>query len=218
MHIVYFGHSAFCITLDNGTRIVLDPYTAGSFGGGLAYGPIKGSFDAAVMSHDHEDHTSRDVLKRSKTIVKTEGGVEVGGAEIELFPSFHDEAKGAKRGKNLISIITAEGLRIAHLGDLGHLIGPKDIPALTGIDVLMIPVGGFFTVDAATAARIVKELAPKIVLPMHYKTSKADFPISSVEYFTKLMDNVERPSSSEIEVTKALLPVKTTVVVLEPAN
>jgi L-ascorbate metabolism protein UlaG (beta-lactamase superfamily) len=218
MNIIYFGHSAFGLTLENGTRIVLDPYTAGSFGGGLAYGAIRGDFDAAVMSHDHEDHTSRDVLKRSKKIVKTAGGVEVGGAEIETFPAFHDEAEGAKRGKNLILVVSADGLRLAHLGDLGHVVGTKDIPALAGLDVLMIPVGGHFTIDAATAARIVKDLAPKIVLPMHYKTSKVDFPITPVENFTKLMDNVERPRSSEIEVAKETLPAKTTVVVLEPAN
>jgi L-ascorbate metabolism protein UlaG (beta-lactamase superfamily) len=218
MNIVYFGHSAFGITLENGTRIVLDPYTAGGVGGGLGYGPIRGDFDVAIMSHDHEDHTSRDVLKRSKRIVKTDGGVDVGGAEIESIPVFHDEAKGAKRGKNLISIISAEGLRVAHLGDLGHEVTAKDIPLLAGLDVLMIPVGGYFTIDAATAAKIAKDLAPRIVLPMHYKTEKVDFPITPVENFTNLMDNVERPRSSEIVVSNVLLPAKTTVVVLEPAN
>jgi L-ascorbate metabolism protein UlaG (beta-lactamase superfamily) len=216
--IIYLGHSAFEVVLASGPRIVFDPYTAGAFGGGLGVGPITGDYDVAIVSHDHEDHTSRDVLKRTKKIVSKAGRVVALGLVIESVLTFHDEAMGAKRGKNLISVVQAEGLRVAHFGDLGHAVRAKDTPALAGLDVIMIPVGGFFTIDAALAAKIAKDLKPKIVIPMHYKTAKNDFPITPVENFTKLMDNVENVGASEIELTKPTLPAKMTVIVLQPAN
>jgi len=215
--IKYLGHAAFELTIENGKRIVFDPYKAGAFGT-LNYGPIGGEFDVAVVSHDHEDHMCRSVLSRSKNTVSKAGSATIEGIKIESIATFHDERKGGQRGKNLVSIVEADGLRVAHLGDLGHAISSKDFPALKGIDVMMIPVGGYFTIDAATAAKIVKELEPKIVIPMHYKTSRVDFPITPVDNFTKLMDTVETPGTSEIDVTKAALPAKTKVIVLEPAN
>ncbi|MDD4857189.1 MAG: MBL fold metallo-hydrolase [Candidatus Krumholzibacteria bacterium] len=217
MKIKYLGHAAFELDLDSGRRIVFDPYTTGAFDA-IDYAPIEGKFDAAVVSHDHDDHCCRDVLSRAKRIINKAGRVDIGGASIESAATFHDEAKGAKRGKNLVSVVEAEGLRVAHLGDLGHSVTAKDVPILKGVDVMMIPVGGYFTIDAAAAAKIVKELGPKIVIPMHYLTMKVTLPISPVENFTKLMDNVERAGASEIAVTKETLPATTKVIVLEAAN
>ena len=218
MKIKYFGHAAFELAFESGTKIVLDPYQSGSFGGAIACGPIKGGFDAAVVSHDHDDHACKGVLSRSKLVIKTAGRHEVAGVIVESAAAFHDDTKGSQRGKNLMSVIEADGLRIAHLGDLGHSIGAKEYPQLEGVDVMMIPVGGHFTIDAETAARVVKAFAPRIVIPMHYKTESVDFPIAPVEHFTKLMDTVEEAGSSEIVVTKATLPAKLTVVVMEAAN
>ena len=217
MKIKYLGHAAFELALENGTKLVFDPYKAGAFGT-LTYEAITGSFDIAIVSHDHDDHTDPAILSRARKAVWKAGKVTIDGIAIESVPTFHDDRKGGARGKNLISIVEAEGLRVAHMGDLGHFVSAKDYPMLAGLDVLMIPVGGHFTIDAATAARIVKELSPKIAIPMHYKTPKADFPITPVEDFTKLMDNVEKRGSSEIDVTKATLPAKPKVVVLEHAN
>jgi L-ascorbate metabolism protein UlaG (beta-lactamase superfamily) len=213
----YLGHAAFELVLDRGMKVVFDPYKAGAFGT-MRYGAIKGPFDVAVVSHEHEDHRCQGVLSRSRHIVDAAGVATIEGMRIESIATFHDERRGGERGKNLVSIVEAEGLRIAHLGDLGHAITTKNYAMLTGIDVMMVPVGGHFTIDAATAAKIVKEFAPKIAIPMHYRTPKVDFPISSVEDFTKLMDDVERNGVSEIEVTKATLPAGTKTVVLEPAN
>jgi len=217
MKIKYFGHAAFELELAGGARFVIDPYTAGAFGT-LKYAAIEGNFDVAVVSHNHEDHVSRDVLSHCMKIVNKSGKVELGGVTIESLQTYHDESKGSSRGKNLISIIEAEGLRVAHLGDLGHRIAPKDFPMLKWMDVLMIPVGGHFTIDAATAAALAKSFEPKIVIPMHYLTPKADLPITPVGDFTKLMDVVETPGTSEIEVIKGTLPKTLTVVVLDPAN
>lgn len=217
MRIKYLGHAAFVLELASGERYVIDPYTAGAFGT-LKYGPIEGNFDVAIVSHSHEDHVSRDVLSHCMKIVNTSGKITVGDATIESLMTYHDDEKGSARGKNLISIIEAEGLRVAHLGDLGHAIAPKDFPMLKWMDVLMIPVGGHFTIDAATAAALARDFEPKFVIPMHYLTPKVDFPITPVENFTKLMDTVEIAGGSEIEVTKKTLPAKMKVVVLKPAN
>jgi L-ascorbate metabolism protein UlaG (beta-lactamase superfamily) len=218
MKIKYFGHAAFELTFESGMKIILDPYQSGSFGGALACGPIKGAFDAAVVSHDHEDHACKAVLSRSKHVVKTVGRHQIAGVVVESVAAFHDETKGTERGRNLVSVIEADGLRIAHLGDLGHTVTAKEYPLLEHVDVMMIPVGGHFTIDANAAAQVVKSFAPKIVIPMHYKTEKVDFPITPVENFTKLMDTVEQAGSSEIVVTKESLPAKLKVVVLEAAN
>jgi len=218
MKITYLGHAAFELALAGGVKIVFDPYTAGAFGGALGYDPIAGEYEAAVVSHDHEDHCCRGVLSHAKRIINRSGKVTVGEVTIESLMTYHDETKGSARGKNLVSIVSAEGLRVAHLGDLGHTIAAKDFPMLTWVDVMMIPVGGHFTIDAGAAAKLVKAFEPRIVIPMHYLTPKIDFPITPVENFTRLMDNVERAGSSEIEVTKETLPAKTKVVVLEPAH
>ena len=217
MKIKYLGHAAFEIELVNGARFVIDPYTEGAFGT-LKYAPIEGNFDVAIVSHSHEDHVSRDVLSHSMKIINTAGKVTLGDVTIESLMTYHDAAKGSARGKNLISVVEVEGLRVAHLGDLGHRIAPKDFPMLMWLDVLMIPVGGHFTIDAVAAAALAKSFEPKIVIPMHYLTPKVDFPITRVEVFTKLMDTVEVADGSEIEVTKATLPKKMKVVVLQPAN
>ncbi len=217
MKIKYLGHAAFELALENGKKLVFDPYKAGAFGT-LTYGTIEGYFDIAVVSHDHDDHADAAVLLRAKKVVGKAGRVTIDGIVIESVATFHDDRKGGARGKNLISIVEADGLRVAHMGDLGHPVSAKDYPMLAGLDVLMIPVGGFFTIDAATAAKVVKDLSPKITIPMHYKTPKADFPITPVEDFTQLMDNVEKAGSSEIDVTKATLPAKPKVIVLKHAN
>ncbi len=217
MKIKYLGHAAFEVTTAAGKKLVFDPYTAGAFGT-LGCEPIRGDFDIAITSHDHEDHTCKEVLARSKKTITKPGKASYEGIAIESFATFHDDAKGAKRGKNLVTVVEADGIRLAHLGDLGHAITAKDFPMLKGIDVLFIPVGGYFTIDAAAAAAIVKELGPKIVIPMHYKVPKIDFPIAPVDDFTKLMETVKKQNSSVIELTKETLPAKTTVVVLEPAN
>ena len=115
-------------------------------------------------------------------------------------------------------IVEVDGFRIAHLGDLGHPITAKEFPKLVGVDLMMIPVGGHFTIDASQAAAIAREFAPKIVVPMHYKTPKVDFPIGPVGEFTKLFDRFANRDESEIELAKDALPAETAVVVLRPAN
>jgi L-ascorbate metabolism protein UlaG (beta-lactamase superfamily) len=217
MKIKYLGHAAFELDLDDGKKVVFDPYESGSYGGALAYGPIQGEFDLAIISHDHADHRCEGVVTRAKNIVDSAGEHDLEGFKVKAFPTYHDESDGSERGSNLISIIEAEGIRIAHLGDLGHRVSAEEIPDLKGVDVLLIPVGGHFTIDAKVAADLVAAFKPRIAIPMHFKTDKVDFPIRPVEEFASLMENVEKAGGSEITVTKEGLPEPGKVVVLYPA-
>ncbi len=217
MRITYLGHAAFTVTLEDGRSIVFDPYESGAYNGALGYGPITGTFDIAVVSHDHADHCCKEVTSKAKRIVKSAGEHEIEGITITSIPTFHDESRGSERGANLISVIEAEGMRVAHLGDLGHPIPAKDAQALKGVDVVLVPVGGHFTIDAEAAADVVEAIGPKLVIPMHFKTPKIDFPIQPVEKFAGLFENVEHVHDSEMTITKDTLPAERTVVVLDPA-
>ena len=217
MKIKYLGHAAFEMTLEDGKSIIFDPYESGAYNGALAYGPITGEFDLAVVSHDHADHRSGDVVAGAKAVVDSAGEFDFEGIRINSISTYHDETKGSERGSNLISIIEAEGIKIAHFGDLGHAVSAADVPGLKGVDVAFIPVGGHFTIDAQTAAEVIKTIEPKLVIPMHFKTGKVGFPIKPVEEFTKLVENVEKAGGSEITISKESLPESRKVVVLDPA-
>jgi L-ascorbate metabolism protein UlaG (beta-lactamase superfamily) len=216
MKLRYLGHAAFEIELEGGRKIVFDPYESGAYDGALGYGPIEGPHDIAVVSHDHPDHRFEEVTSRAGAIVDQAGEREFDGIKITTIPTFHDESKGSERGKNLISIIEAEGVRVAHLGDLGHPVTRADVPALENIDVMIIPVGGHFTIDATAAKAIVEEFKPGIVVPMHFKTGKCGFPIAPVDQFTMMMGDFEEAGGSELDITAGSLPSGSRVMVLDP--
>jgi len=218
MKIKYLGHASFVLELGDGRTIIFDPYESGAYNGALAYSPITGSFDVAVVSHEHADHRDTDVISRSKNVVEDTGEFEFDGIRIKSFSVFHDESEGRERGRNRISIVEADGLRVAHLGDLGHRLSDTEAANLKGVDVAFVPVGGHFTIGAEAARDVVIGIDPRIVIPMHFKTPKVDFPIKGVEDFVSLMDDVERIAGSEFVVNAKSLPEKTKVVVLDPAN
>lgn len=217
MKLRYLGHAAFELEIADGRRIVFDPYESGAYDGALGYGPIAGGHDIAVASHDHPDHCHELIMNEAKAIVSEPGSVEIDGVRIDSVATFHDASGGKERGRNLVSVIEADGLRIAHLGDLGHAVTARDLAVLKGVDVMLVPVGGFFTIDAAAAKRIIEEFSPRIVVPMHYKTGKCGFPIAPVDEFTMLMGGFEAPGTSELEIEAGSLPGGPTVVVLDPA-
>ena len=180
MLIKHIGHAEFLIETENGTRIVTDPY-----GEGCGYPVRKLKADAALVSHGHHDHNAVDTLEGLKTTVDRAGiFTPAAGIRVTALKSFHDEAKGSKRGETLLFLLEADGLRIVHLGDLGCMPEEEQIRQLAQPDVLMIPVGGFYTIDGRQAAEIAGILGAKIILPMHYKTEyNSDWPISGPEDF-----------------------------------
>jgi L-ascorbate metabolism protein UlaG (beta-lactamase superfamily) len=213
MRITWYGHSAFLIEAEDGTRIILDPYRSGAFGGALRYAPIAESADAVVASHTHDDHAAVDTIPGRPQVLIEPSSAAVGTVTIRGVPADHDATGGAERGHETILVLEDVGLRLVHLGDLGHELDQVSVDRIGTVDVLLVPVGGYFTIDAATAARVVDSLAPRIVVPMHYKTDKCDFPIASVEDFLATQDAVVRMDTSTFSVTIADLPLERTVYV-----
>lgn len=180
MLIRQIAHAEFLIETEGGMRIVTDPY-----GEGCGYPVKRLRADAALVSHDHHDHNAVETLEGLTTVID-QPGVYTPAAEVRVtaLQSYHDNEQGAKRGKTLLFLMEAEGLRIVHLGDLGCGLTREQAEQLDRPDVLMIPVGGFFTIDGKTAAGIMEQLQPVVTLPMHYKTPAiADWPISGPEDF-----------------------------------
>lgn len=181
MTLTWYGHSCFKLESAQGS-IVLDPYEPG-YVPGLAL-PEGLSADAVICSHGHGDHSYA-------------AGVALTGHRTELsverMETFHDEVQGAKRGRNTVTAVTAEGMSIVHMGDLGHMLNAEQCASLAGADVLMIPVGGYYTIDARTAAALVRKLRPRIVIPMHYRGAGFGFDVlAGVEDFIALSDNVRQ--------------------------
>ena len=180
MIIRHIGHAEFLIETQSGMRIVTDPYDAGT-----GYPVQKIRADVALISHGHHDHNAIENLEGLTLTVK-EAGVYTASKDIRVtaLRSFHDDEQGSKRGETLLFITEADGLRIVHLGDLGCMPDKEQIRQLTQPDVLMIPVGGFYTIDGRKAREIVELLQPAVTLPMHYKTMyNNDWPISGPEVF-----------------------------------
>jgi L-ascorbate metabolism protein UlaG (beta-lactamase superfamily) len=217
MKIKWYGHSAFLITSDQGAKIMIDPYESGAFGGQLSYGKIKDQVDIVLTSHDHADHNYTKDLPGTPQIVKGSGPKTAKGISMKGISTYHDPSQGSERGANTIFTLKIDNIQLCHLGDLGHLLSDKELAEIGPVDILLIPVGGFFTIDPKEATRVAEQIKPKIVIPMHFKTAKCGFPIAPVEDFLKGKTNTKRPKASEATFDKATLPQQMEIVVLEHA-
>lgn len=205
----WLGHASFLLESQSGTKIVTDP-----FDGSVGYKIPKIEADIVTVSHDHYDHNYVEGVQGDPEIVKTAGEFTISGVGIKSVPAFHDEVKGAKRGPILIFVFEIDGLRICHVGDLGHLLSKAQEEQIGRPDVLLIPVGGTFTLDAEGAAEVVNQLSPRMVIPMHFKTPAVSMPIDSVDKFLEKVGGGEHLESTTIEVTPETLGEKLRVVVL----
>ena len=217
MKIKWYGHSAFMVTSDQGVKIITDPYESGAYGGQLSYGKIKDQADIVLTSHDHADHNDAKSLPGSPEIVKGSGSKTVKGISIKGISTYHDPSKGSERGANTIFTFTVDGIKICHLGDLGHILSEKELAEIGSVDILFIPVGGYFTIDAKEATRAAEQIKPKVLIPMHFKTEKCGFPITPVEDFLKGKSNAKRPKASEVAFEKKTLPQQMEILVLDHA-
>ena len=216
MEISYLGHSCFKVKTKTGT-VVMDPY--GNIGS-LKLPTL--SADVVTLSHQHQDHNNTSAVsgtaRRAQPFVITEPGeYEVEGISIFGYPTFHDAKEGAERGSNTIYVVQAEGLRVLHLGDLGHPLSEKLIDELDTIDVLMVPVGGFYTIDAKVAGDVVASIEPTYVLPMHYRTpghdEKTFGEVAGVDAFVAAYGHGSRTVKT-LSVTPQSLPADSTEVIL----
>lgn len=208
------GHAMFLIELENGTRIVTDPYDASC---GYPVPEVKA--ETVLVSHGHHDHNAVENVSGVMQVIDRPGEFDLGeDAKVLAVEADHDDAGGTKRGKTLLFCLQAEGLRVMHLGDLGHLPTAQQLEALGKADVLMVPVGGFYTIDAAAAAKTAALLDARVVLPMHYRTAaNADWPIDGVEAYTKLCGELAE-FVDLLRVTAGDLACQPACAVLKPAS
>jgi len=214
MKVKWLGHSCFLIISETGLRIVTDPYTSG---GAIGYSPVNEAADIVVVSHDHFDHNAVSTVPGKPEVVTGSGTKSVKEVEFKGTATYHDESKGGERGGNTVFCFSVDGVKLCHLGDLGHRLSREEIGEIGDVDVLLVPVGGFFTIDAKVAGQVCDDLKPKVIVPMHYKTPKLDFPITGVEDFVKGKKKVKTLGSSEVEFKLGELPDVTEIVVLQPA-
>jgi L-ascorbate metabolism protein UlaG (beta-lactamase superfamily) len=214
MKIKWLGHASFLIESQDRQKIITDPYTVGN---GINYRPIDESADIVTLSHGHSDHNNAKTIKGNPTILKETGCTTAGGMEFKTVSVYHDEAKGSKRGSDLIFCFRVDGMNLCHAGDLGHLLSAQQLADIGPVDILFIPVGGYYTIDAKEATAVVESVKPNIIFPMHYKTAKTDYPIAGVAEFLKGKKNVRRLNSSELEIRKEILPRENEIIIMPSA-
>lgn len=217
MDIQYLGHSCFKLRGKSGT-LITDPYDKST---GLELPSL--SADIVTVSHDHHDHNNYSVVtgtaRRKGPFVITEAGeYEIEGVSVFGYQSYHDNSKGEERGENNVYIIQIDGVRVAHLGDLGHLLSDSLISEIDGVDVLMIPVGGVYTIGVKDAIKTIESISPSIVIPMHYKTNKHNSETFSelftLEDFLKEYEGEVRKVEDKLSVSKLSLTEDSTEMVV----
>jgi L-ascorbate metabolism protein UlaG (beta-lactamase superfamily) len=212
----WFGQAMFLLTSPGGTSVLLDPF------GNIGYTvPPPLDTDAAAMSHEHPDHnngalggTTAQVLRGLTADGWADIDETVGDVRIRTVRTFHDDTQGTQRGRNAAFLLETAGLRFAHLGDLGHTLDDTQVSAIGAVDVLMVPVGGIFTIDGAGASEVARQVGAKIAFPMHYKTAKAGAALADAEAFLA-GKSVQRVGDTTIRIVAADLPDELTAYVLD---
>ena len=210
MEITYLGHSCFRLRGKQIT-IVTDPY-----GPETGYNLGKTTADILTVSHTHKDHSYVAGIGGEPRIVSRPGEYEIGGVLIIGLPTYHDAEKGARRGKTTVFTIEMDELSLCHLGDLGQPLTDSQVEELGRVDILMVPVGGIYTITATTAAAVVRQVEPRIVLPMHYRTPASGYQdLDPVTRFLHEMGIQQETYQPKLNVTKTNLPQMMQVVLLE---
>jgi len=208
MDITWYGHSCFKIKGKKAT-VITDPFSPD-----LGYTLGKQTANIVTVSHQHPGHSYIEGIDNGYKAVKAPGEYEISGVLIVGITAFHDAQKGEKRGKNNVFLMDIDEVSVCHLGDLGHSFTPAQIEQIDNVDILLLPVGGVSTIDATTAAEIVRQIEPQIVIPMHYKTDAIKRELAPVDNFLKEMGQKEVEPQANLSITKANLPLTTQVVVL----
>lgn len=211
MLITCLGHSMFLIETADGVRIITDPTDA--------YPVTPAKADYVLISHHHHDHDCMDAISDCSSVLdKPEHTFSRPGLRCDGFASWHDDAQGTKRGPNTIWRIQTDGLTLVHLGDLGHIPDSDLIKAIGPVDVLMIPVGGFFTIDAAQAHEVADLLKARVILPMHHRTNHiASWPIAPADDFIARYPSGDVSRQPLLRVTAGDIACVPHVVLLEAA-
>lgn len=209
MEITWYGHSCFRLK-DRNITILTDPYSRE-----IGYNLPRVQADVVTVSHDHPGHNWTQGVKGQPRILDGPGEYEIRGVFITGISTFHDDKQGANSGRNTVFLFEFDDLTVCHLGDIGHVPTQTQVEMLTETDVLLIPVGGGGTINAAQAAEVISALEPRLVIPMHYKTEFCQLKLDPLSRFLKEMGLKKLPSQESLKVTKTSLPEETQVVVLD---
>jgi L-ascorbate metabolism protein UlaG (beta-lactamase superfamily) len=219
MIITWYGHSCFKIQTrpqrgEDEVVIATDPFDKS-----IGLTPPQFKADIVTVSHSHFDHANTQSLKGDPFVIDAPGEYSLGGITIEGIESFHDNQKGQERGRNTIFVIESEEMRVCHLGDLGHALEEKQVEQIGRVDVLMIPVGGNFTVEPKKAEEVIGQLEPGVIIPMHFKVPGLNLEVTDEKPFiTEFGAKVEEKLDKLTLKKKDLEEVENKVVVLEVAR
>ena len=208
MEITWLGHSCFRLKGKQAT-VITDPFSPA-----IGYALGKVTAEIVTVSHAHPGHSYIQGVGGEPRILKSPGEYESAGVLTVGVHTYHDNEKGAQRGKNTAFVIDVDDVMICHLGDLGHVLTAEQVAEIDGVDVLLIPVGGVSTIDAVQAAQIVRQLEPKVVIPMHYKTDALKRELETADRFLKEMGVKEAVPQPKLTVTKNSLPLTMQVTIL----
>ena len=212
MHLTYVGHACFLAVSDSGLRILLDPYQPGAFGGKIALAPFREPVDVVVSTHDHLDHFHMDKAFGQPVVVRETA--TVAGVEFAGFSLPHDAKGGAERGMVTGFRFELDGVVVFHPGDLGRPLTDAEVAAIGHVDVLLVPAGGTFTIDAAGAMAVVRAVKPAIAIPMHCRHPRVKLPLAPAEDFLDLVRGYESAGHA-MRITKETLPQPTRVILME---
>ena len=209
MDITWLGHSCFRIK-GNRTTVITDPCPPS-----LGYSLGKQTAHIVCVSHQHPGHSYVQGIGGEPRLISGPGEYEIGGVLIIGIATFHDAESGKVRGKNTIYLIDVDEISICHLGDLGHVLTAEQVEEIGNVDVLLIPAGGVSTINATTAAEIVRQLEPNVVIPMHYKTEVLNWQLEPLDKFLKEVGVKQAATQPKLSVTKTNLPEDTQIILLD---
>jgi len=212
----FLGHASFLITTQAGVRVLTDPYGPGAFQGQLAYLPISDRAEVVLITHEHADHNYVRGLVGQPVVLRETG--EAYGLRFRAVPCLHGKPGGQDRGGNQVFAWEADGVRFCHLGDLGFPLTAGQGAELGPVDVAFTPMGGTYTLDAAGARQVARQIGARVLIPMHFQAPGSDFPLRPVDDLLGGPEPVIQVDGSEWEVEPGSLPASLTIVVLEPAN
>lgn len=196
MQLIWYGHSCFLIKSSTGKRILMDPFSSN-----IGYSNDFPKSDLITVSHFHFDHSYLKNINSSTKVINETGSFEMKFLKLEGIPTFHDKYCGLKRGPNTIYTFEIDNYKICHLGDLGHIPSNLIIEKLKNIDILLIPIGGHFSLNGFEAAKLCNLLSPKYIIPMHYKTHKTDLYLDDPKNFITSMKYIKKVKSNILNIS-----------------
>jgi len=215
LKIQWFGQSCFCITSQIGLKLITDPYQTG-LSPRFLYAPVNEYADIVTVSHSHGDHDNVAAVSGNPIVLRSPGVTAVKGLEIKGVMTFHDKVKGAELGANVIFTFEMDGLRLAHLGDLGHPLDSAQTAELQGTDILFVPAGGGNPQDFQDVIALWQQLKPRLVILMHFATIHCLSQKYKAEDLVKLVAGAKIIGDNQVSVTKDSLPASTQMFILDP--